>query len=301
MTLSNAPVAAAPARMLAHLSACVLACVLAAGGLSGCASQHAAATREAKATEAALKQITAGAHRSPDNRARDAYRHPLETLLFFGIRTDMHVVEVWPGNGWYTEILAPLLRDRGQLYAAHMDATASEYAKNLTAGFRAKLESHPELYDKVVVTTLAATAAKSPIAPAGSVDLVVTFRNLHNWMMFGWDRQAFEAMYQALKPGGVLGIVEHRGNPKIPQDPKASSGYVNEDHAIELIRSVGFTFAGRSQINANPRDTKDYEKGVWALPPNFANGEQGRERSPDRYGSIGESDRFTLKFVKPAT
>lgn len=289
MTLRNAPAAAA--------MACLLASLLTAGLVSGCASHPAAATRDAKATAAALEQITAGPHRSSENRARDADRHPQETLLFFGIRPDMHVVEVWPGNGWYTEILAPLLRDRGQLYAAHMDATASDYAKNLTAGYREKLAARPDLYGKVVVTTLAATSAKSPIAPADSIDLVVTFHNLHNWMMFGWDRAAFEAMYKALKPGGMLGIVGHRGNPKIPQDPKASSGYVNEDHAIELIRSVGFELAGRSPINANPRDTKDYEKGVWALPPDFANGTAGRER----YQSIGASDRFTLKFVKPAT
>lgn len=250
-----------------------------------------------KATATALRQITAGAHRSPENRARDTFRHPQETLLFFGIRPDMRVVEVWPGNGWYTEILAPLLHDQGQLYAAHMDPTASEYAKNATAGFREKLASRPDLYGKVSVATLAAAAAKTEIAPPGSVDMVVTFRNLHNWMMFGWQREALQAMYQALKPGGVLGVVEHRGNPQIPQDPKASSGYVNEDYAIQLIQSVGFKLTGRSEINANPKDTKDYEKGVWALPPNFANGDEDR----GRYQTIGESDRFTLKFVKPRT
>lgn len=290
MSLRNAPVAAA----LAYL----LACLLAAGSLSGCAGvgTRGGETKGAKKTAVALEQILAASHRPAENRARDPFRHPEETLLFFGIRPDMHVVEVWPGNGWYTEILAPLLRDQGQLYAAHMDATASEYAKSLTANFREKLARNPELYGKVVVTTLAATAA-SPIAPPDSIDLVVTFRNLHNWMMFGWDRAAFEAMYKALKPGGVLGVVEHRGNPAVAQDPKASSGYVNEDYAIELIESAGFKLAGRSQINANPKDTRDYEKGVWALPPNFANGAEDRER----YQSIGESDRFTLKFVKPAT
>lgn len=293
MTLRNAPAATA----LSHL-ACLLACLLAVGWLSGCAGvgTRGSETQGANKTAAALEQILAASHRPAENRARDTFRHPEETLLFFGIRPDMHVVEVWPGNGWYTEILAPLLRDQGQLYAAHMDATASEYAKTLTTNFREKLGRNPELYGKVVVTTLAATAA-SPIAPPDSIDLVVTFRNLHNWMMFGWDRAAFEAMYKALKPGGVLGVVEHRGNPAIPQDPKASSGYVNEDYAIELIESAGFRLAGRSQVNANPKDTKDYEKGVWTLPPNFANGAEDR----GRYQSIGESDRFTLKFVKPAT
>lgn len=277
----------------ARATAALIGCL--AAGMAGCASQYAAPAPGEKTTAAALKQITTGAHRSAENRARDPFRHPQETLLFFGIRPDMRVVEVWPGNGWYTEILAPLLHDQGQLYAAHMDGAASEYAKNVTASFREKLAGRPDLYGKVSVTTLA--AAKSEIAPPGSVDMVVTFRNLHNWMMFGWQREAFEAMYQALKPGGVLGVVEHRGNPRIPQDPKASSGYVNENYAIDLIESVGFKLAGRSEINANPRDTKDYEKGVWALPPNFANGAEDR----GRYQAIGESDRFTLKFVKPRT
>jgi predicted methyltransferase len=126
--------------------------------------------------------------------------------------------------------------------------------------------------------------------------MVLTFRNLHNWMMFGWDRAAFEAMYAALKPGGVLGIVEHRGDPSKPQDPKAASGYVTEAYAISLIESVGFKLVGRSEINANPRDTRDYDKGVWALPPSFANGNVDRER----YVAIGESDRYTLKFEKVA-
>lgn len=264
--------------------------LVAAVGLlaSGCATQRG---------DSAIDQALAAPHRSAENRARDASRHPRQTLQFFGLRPDMTVVEIWPGGGWYTEILAPVLREHGHLYAAHLDAASSEYARRTVDDFRAKLAARADLYDKVVVTTLAAPPARNEIAPAGSADLVVTFRNLHNWMMFGWDRAAFEAMYKALKPGGVLGVVEHRGNPAIPQDPKASSGYVNEDYAIELIESAGFRLAGRSQVNANPKDTKDYEKGVWTLPPNFANGAEDR----GRYQSIGESDRFTLKFVKPST
>jgi predicted methyltransferase len=163
-------------------------------------------------------------------------------------------------------------------------------------GFRAKLTANPELYDKVVVTTLAAPPAASAIAPPGSADLVVTFTNLHNWMMFGWQREAFAAMHAALKPGGVLGVVEHRGDPRKPQDPKAASGYVQEQYAIELIEGAGFKLVGRSEVNANPKDTKDYEKGVWTLPPTFAAGAADRAR----YAAIGESDRFTLKFVKVA-
>lgn len=259
--------------------------VAAAVLLTSCATQRGADT-------AALDRLLTANHRTAENRARDRQRHPSETLSFFGIRDDMTVVEVWPGGGWYTELLAPYLRDRGRLYAAHLDPASSEYARRTVEAFRAKLTARPDVYDEVIVTTLAAAA--NPIAPPASADMVLTFRNLHNWMMFGWQREAFEAMHAALKPGGILGIVEHRAEPDQPQDPKATSGYVAERYAIELIESVGFKLVARSEINANPRDTKDYEKGVWTLPPTFAAGAANR----DRYAAIGESDRFTLKFVK---
>ena len=228
-------------------------------------------------------------------RGGDSSSPPRATLAFFGLRPDMTVVEVWPGGG-YTEILAPLLKQRGRLYEAHLDPASSEYSRRTVDEFRAKLTAHPDLYDKVLVTTLAAPPATSAIAPAGTADLVVTSESLHTWMMFGWQREAFAAMHAALKPDGVLGVVEHRGDPQRPQDPKAASGYVNEQYAIELIESVGFKLVGRSEINANSKDTKDYEKGVWALPPTFADGAKDRER----YAAIGASDRFTLKFVKVA-
>lgn len=268
-----------------------LACL--ALGLSGCATQQVA---QDAASEDSLRQAVASDHRSAGERARDQFRHPVETLSFFGIRPDMTVVEVWPGSGWYTEILAPFLRPRGQLYAAQLDPAASDYARGIVEKFSAKLAARPDLFDNVIVTSLAAPPAPNAIAPPGSADMVVTFRNLHNWMMFGWHREAIEAMHRALKPGGVLGIVEHRGDPELPQDPKALSGYVDEDVAIELIESVGFKLVDRSEINANPKDSKDYEKGVWTLPPTYAAGEENRER----YAQIGESDRFTLKFVKLA-
>ncbi len=259
--------------------------------LAGCASHPALDNR----TASELDAILAASHRSPANRARDVYRHPKETLLFFGIRPEMTVVEVWPGAGWYTEILAPLVREKGKLYAAQLDPGASEYAQKVVESYRSKLEGTPAVYDKVIVTKLAANASE-PIAPPGSADLVLTFRNLHNWMMFGWERDALEAMHAALKPGGILGIVEHRGDPMLPQDPKAGSGYVNEAFAIDLIESVGFELIGSSEINANPKDEKNYEKGVWTLPPTFASGDENREH----YAAIGESDRFTLKFRKRA-
>lgn len=259
--------------------------------LTGCASTPATDP----ATSAALDTILRGEHRAPKHRARDIYRHPKETLEFFGIRQDMTVVEVWPGAGWYTEILGPLLKDHGKLYSALLDPAAGEYAKNTVDSYQEKLRMRPDLYGKVITTTLAAPPAKNEIAPAGTADLVLTFRNLHNWMMFGWDRDALAAMHAALKPGGVLGIVAHRGDPKVPQDPKAASGYVNEDYAIQLIEAAGFHLVGRSEINANPKDTKNYEKGVWTLPPGFADGDD------ERYKQVGESDRFTLKFVKKAS
>ncbi len=229
-------------------------------------------------------------------RGGDSSHPSAQTLQFFGLRPDMTVVEVWPGGGEHTQTLAPYLRERGKLYAAHLDPASSEYARRTVESFRSKLAERGDLYDKVVVTTLAAPPARNEIAPAGTADMVVTFNNLHNWMMFGWQRAAFEAMHASLKPGGVLGVVEHRGDPQRPQDPKAASGYVHEQYAIELIESVGFKLVGRSEVNANSRDTKDYEKGVWTLPPTFAAGAKDRER----YAAIGESDRFTLKFVKVA-
>jgi len=256
--------------------------------LAGCA----AAPANDPATATALDAILGADHRLPEHRARDIYRHPKETLQFFGIRQDMTVVEVWPGAGWYTEILAPLLRDRGKLYVALLDPASGDYAKSTVESFRDKLDLRPDVYSKVAITTLAAPPAANQIAPPGSADLVLTFRNLHSWMMFGWEREALAAMHTALKPGGVLGVVAHRGNPNVPQDPKAASGYVNEDYAIALIESVGFRLVARSEINANPRDTKDYEKGVWTLPPGYADGNE------ERYARLGESDRFTLKFVK---
>jgi predicted methyltransferase len=247
------------------------------------------------ATAAAIDGALAGSHRSAVNKARDVYRHPKETLTFFGLRQDMTVVELWPGSGgWYTEVLAPVLKDKGKLYAAHVDPVdAPPGGRDGLKSYKDKLAANPELYGKVDVTVLWNKGAD--IAPPGSADMVVTFRNIHNWMGRDWAPQAFAAAYQALKPGGVFGVEEHRGNPAVPQDPKAASGYVNEDYAIRMIEAAGFKLVDRSEINANPKDTKDYEKGVWTLPPNYRMGDVDRAK----YAAIGESDRFTLKFVKP--
>ena len=246
------------------------------------------------ATAAAIERALAGAHRSAENRARDAYRHPLDTLLFFGIRPQMTVVEAWPGaGGWYTEVLAPLLAESGKLYAAGIPpAPGNDFVTASLASFTQKLAARPDLYGKVSVTTLGPGGGE--IAPQESCDLVVTFRNIHNWMSLGYAKEAFVAMHRALKPGGILGVVEHRADPARPQDPRAANGYVNEQYAIELIESAGFVLEERSEINANPRDTKDYEQGVWSLPPTYRQG--GRDRA--KFEAIGESDRFTLKFRK---
>ncbi len=241
-----------------------------------------------------LTRILAGSQRSEENRARDVYRHPKQTLLFFGIRPEMSVLEVWPEPGWYTEILAPLLRERGTYYAALIAADpGSSYNTRRLAAYREKLAAQPQVYDKVQVLSLPVDG--TDFVPPGSLDMIVTFRNLHNWMAQGQASQVMATLYRALKPGGVLGIVEHRGNPAVAQDPKAKSGYVNEDYAIRLIEAQGFRLVAKSQVNSNPKDTKDYEQGVWTLPPSYRLG----DKDHDKYAAIGESDRFTMRFVKP--
>jgi predicted methyltransferase len=254
-----------------------------------------ASSSSRQSTAEALTVILTGDQRPPEERARDVYRHPKETLLFFGIRPEMKVMEVWPEPGWYTAVIAPLLREKGKYYAAVIAADpSSKYITHRLEEYRSRLAARPEVYDRVTVVTFPADG--SDAVPAGSVDMVVTFRNIHNWMARDQAVQAFATMYRALKPGGVLGVVEHRGNPAVPQDPKAKSGYVNEDYAIKLIEQQGFRLVAKSEVNDNPRDTKDYEQGVWTLPPTYRLG----AKDHDKYAAIGESDRFTLRFLKPA-
>lgn len=234
-----------------------------------------------------LAAVIAGPQRTPAFEARDRYRHPLEGLEFFGLKPDMSVVEIWPSGGWWTEILAPYLRAHGKYYAA-------EQPPFHDAEFRSKLAAAPQYYDRVIMTH-AGPPDHWRIAPPGSADLVLTFRNVHNWLAGGYAKDMFAAMYRALKPGGVLGLVEHRAAPGTTRADWVKSGYVSEDYVIRLAGQAGFRLVARSEINSNPKDTKNYPKGVWTLPPTLELGQKDRAR----YLAIGESDRMTLKFVKP--
>jgi predicted methyltransferase len=236
----------------------------------------------------ALAAIIDGPQRSDANKARDRYRHPLEVLTFFGVKADSNVIEIVPGKaGYWAEILAPYLKDRGHY-------TAADDPERDIAPLKARIAASPELYGKTIITEF--TGGDQEIAPPGSADFVLTFRNVHNWMRAGTADAAIHAFYKALKPGGVLGVEEHRGRPDEPQDPQAKSGYVRQDYAIALAKKAGFKLIGSSEVNANPKDTKDYPEGVWTLSPTYRLKDQDREK----YSAIGESDRFVLKFAKPS-
>jgi predicted methyltransferase len=235
-----------------------------------------------------------GEHRSEKNAARDVYRHPRETLEFFGLEEDMTVVELSPGGGWYTEVLAPLLADSGSYYAAHSSPNGSAYGRRALGRYLQKLGENNDVYKGVTVTTLAPPSS-IVIAPAESADMVLAFRNVHSWMNAGVLAETFMAAFDALKPGGVFGIVQHRAKDGRDEERMKETAYISEDYVIAAARSVGFEFVDRSEVNANPRDTADWEGGVWELPPSLDGDEADREARI----AIGESDRMTLKFVKP--
>ncbi|QIL88830.1 methyltransferase [Microbulbifer sp. SH-1] len=242
-----------------------------------------------------LQGAIKGDQRTPANVARDKYRHPAETLAFFHVKPEMTVVEIWPGGGWYTEILAPMLKDKGTLYAAHFPkATEVGYFKNSLAKFEEKMAADKDTYGAVKLTEFV-PGGGSEIAPAASADAVVTFRNVHNWMGGNNEQAAFKAFYAALKPGGVLGVVEHRAKPGTSLEDMKKSGYVTQDYVIELAKNAGFVLEESSEINANPKDSADHPKGVWTLPPSLRLGDEDK----DKYLAIGESDRMTLRFRKP--
>ena len=253
-------------------------------------------SRAQDAADQALKAALAAPHRTPAFVARDAWRHPFETLRFFGLQPGMTVVELSPGGGWYTEILAPLLREQGLLILGANDPDSIHaYYRRATERLKAKLDARPEVYGRVKLSVFEPPARLQFAAP-GSVDLVLTFRNVHNWAAEGDAVVAavFKSVAESLKPGGVFGVVDHRLPAGRLQDAKASSGYLQVAYVRRLAEAAGLRLQAESEINANPRDSADHPGGVWALPPTYANKDVERAR----YEAIGESDRFTLRFVK---
>ncbi len=257
--------------------------------------ENARAESDNDTLRAELGALATGSHRAKGHAARNVYRHPVETLVWFGIEPDMTVVEIWPGRaGWYTEIIAPFVNENGRFIAAgFVTDSAVDYYNTANAEYGAKLRAHPELYGNARVTVLGEGAYN--IARADSADRVLTFRNVHNWENRSYAQDVFDAMYRALKPGGILGVVEHRANPYADTEAGVTPGYVTEAAVIAYAEAAGFERLGRSEVNANPLDTKDYPKGVWTLPPTLRLDDEDREK----YLAIGESDRMTLKFVKP--
>src|SRR5687768_4214371 len=276
------------------LSRSLLGLLLAAAALPACAPTQPVSPQ---ASPAALAVAVAAPSRTPSNVARDRYRHPVETLAFFGVRPSDTVVEIWPGGGWYTEILAPYLAaGGGKLYTAAPDWGRSGVDKLKAA--------NPKLYGAVTFANFPALGATSARVPDARADVVLTFRNVHNWRM-GYRREdkqdysaeAFRQIYAMLKPGGVLGVVDHRLPEDASDERERTSGYVKVSTVRRLAEAAGLRFVGSSEVNANPRDAADWPNGVWTLPPSLRLGEQDR----DRYLAIGESDRMTLKFIKPAS
>jgi predicted methyltransferase len=246
----------------------------------------------ATSVDPALSSAAADPARKPEQVARDKIRHPVEELTFFGLKPTMTVVELWPGGGYWTDILGPYLAKSGHYYVA-VNAPGDAEEDAVVAKFQARIAAQKDRLGPLKVTVLG--SGHFNIAPAGSADLVLTFRNLHNWMDGGFTDDALAAVLKALKPGGIFGIEEHRGRNDVVQDPKAENGYVREDYTVALLKKAGFEYVGKSEINANPRDTKDYPKGVWTLPPSYAEGDKDKAK----YTAIGEADNYVLKFRKP--
>ena len=241
-----------------------------------------------------LATLITASHRSPANIARNSARHPVETLQFFGLNPDMTVLEILPALGWYTEILAPYLAERGRLYVAHFSPDGIlPYMPVVLRRFEDRIAREPEIFGRVTVRHINPPREVS-VTPPGTTDLAMTFRNVHNWVMAGQEHEYFAAFFLALKPGGVLGVVDHRARPDADMSSMRTSGYVTEAYVTAIAEGAGFVFEAASEINANPRDTTQHPKGVWSLPPFLQSGDEGI------YRDIGESDRMTLKFRKPA-
>lgn len=254
-----------------------------------------AATAADSSVSALLDKSLAGDHRSAENRERDTYRHPKQTLQFFGLQPDMTVLEITPGGGWYTEVLAPVLKDEGLLIVASFGSDHPvDYLANIHDRYMKKLDADAATYGKVKRIVFQAPDYLGALDDE-SVDMVLTFRNTHNWIKFGTARDIYQAMYRVLKPCGTLGVVQHRAAKGADPERSAKQGYVPEAYLIDMLEEIGFKLTGRSEINANPKDTRDHPEGVWTLPPTYRMGETDRQK----YEAIGESDRMTLRFAKP--
>ncbi len=245
-------------------------------------------------TSAELDKVLKGSQRDAKNVTRDVYRHPKETLIFFDLQTDMKVLEILPGGGWYTEILAPLMKDSGELTVASFgDTHPTKYLRNLHISFMKKMNADADTYGEVEVVVFNNGGYLKDI-PDNSMDMVVTFRNTHNWIRYGGIEETYAAFNRVLKPGGILGVVQHRADKGSDYKASAENGYVPESYLINLVEDAGFELVKKSELNANLADSKDYIEGVWSLPPTYRENDVER----DRYTAIGESDRMTLKFIK---
>ncbi len=285
----------------------------AAFALLACVPDEAGVENEVSSVEEVAETVEAVTEKSPMEIAlggdwrvapeRDAWRNPAETLEFFGVKSSDTVVEIWPGGGWYTSVLGPYLKTGGgKLLAASFNPDSSDWAKKAVDKFTETFVSNPDTYGEIVMTI--ADQDSEALGVDGNADVVLTFRNVHNWMARGYSEKMFEQSFKALKPGGILGVVEHRLPSAAEQDPAASSGYVHESLVIQYAKEAGFEFDGSSEVNANPADTADHPFGVWTLPPTSRYAAWGEEPAADfdgsKYLAIGESDRMTLKFIKPA-
>lgn len=249
----------------------------------------------ANADNAFIEQAVASAHRSAEDKARDQYRHPVETLSFFGLQSDMKVLEILPGRGWYTNILAPALKDKGELTVASFGANhPNDYLRGVHNDFMKILDANPDVYNKVKRTVFEEGGAYLKEVADNSQDMLVTFRNSHNWIRYGGIEEAYRSFHRVLKKGGVLGVVQHRANKGDDAKESSQKGYVPESYLIKLAEDMGFELVAKSEVNANPKDTKDHPEGVWTLPPSY----RLKEVDKEKYTAIGESDRMTLRFVK---
>jgi predicted methyltransferase len=275
--------------MKLQLIACAVASLLAVAQV-----QAAPKAPVSTVTDAQFSKVLAGDWRAPENSARDQYRHPQQTLQFFGLRANQTLIEITPGNGWYSELLAPLLKGKGHYIAAVQAPDSDDNARRSEEKLKQKFAADPTHYAKAKVQEF--DPQNPSFGKPGSVDTVLTFRNVHNWVMADDAPQMFKAFYTVLKTGGTLGVVDHRAKDGATEESIKDSGYLPTDYVIKLATDAGFTLAGASEVNANPKDTKDYEHGVWTLPPTYTLGDQDRAK----YAAIGESDRMTLRFIKTA-